>query len=54
MNLNFVNNPAFKKGMSIATAVAMGIGTVVSTLSDQKKEKEFEEMKKTLEKLQNK
>ena len=39
------------KGLGIATAVAMGISALVGSLNDQKKEREFEEMKKALAEL---
>lgn len=43
-----------KKAMNIALAVGAGIVTIVSTISDQNKEEEFENMKKALSELQNK
>lgn len=49
-----LNSPGLKKGMGIASALFMGLITVVSALSDQKKDREFEEMKQTLAELQNK
>ena len=38
----------------IGIAVAMGIATVFNKLADQRKEDEFEEMKRTLSELQKK
>ena len=54
MNLNFIKNPGFQKGLGIAAAIFAGIGAVSSALSDQKKEREFEELKKTVSELQKK
>ena len=53
MNLKF-NNPGFQKGLGIAAAIFAGLGAISSTLSDQKKEREFEELKKTVSELQKK
>ena len=53
MKIN-LNSPALKKGMGIASALFMGVVAVASALSDQQKDREFEEMKKTLAELQNK
>ena len=49
-----LNNPGLKKGMGVASALFMGLIAVVSALSDQQKDREFEEIKKTLSELQNK
>ena len=49
-----LNNPGLKKGLGVASTIVMCIGAVGSVLSDQKREQEFESMKKTLEELQNK
>ena len=54
MNLKFLNNPGFQKGLGIAAAIFAGLGAISSTLSDQKKEREFEELKKTASELQKK
>ena len=54
MKLNFFNNPGFQKGLGIAAAIFAGITAVSSALSEQKKEQEFEELKKTVSELQNK
>lgn len=45
------DNPGFKKALGIGSAIVMGIVAVANTLSDQKKEQEFEEMKKVLSEL---
>lgn len=50
MNLKF----DVKKVLSIGAAVVTGVVAVVNSLSDQKKAREFEDMKKTLSELQNK
>ena len=47
-----INSPVAKKVLGIASAVVMGIVTVTNALSEQKKNQEFEEMKKTLSELQ--
>lgn len=49
-----LNNPGLKKGLGIASVVFAGLMAVANALSDQKREQEFEEMKKTLSELQNK
>ena len=49
-----LNNPGLKKGLGVASTNVMCIGAVGTVLSDQKKEQEFEAMKKTLEELQKK
>ena len=47
-------NPSLQKGLGVASALFMGVVAVSNALSDQKKEKEFEEMKKAISKLQSK
>ena len=47
-----INSPVVKKVLGIASAVVMGVVTVTNALSEQKKNQEFEEMKKTLSELQ--
>lgn len=54
MKLNIIKNPALKKGLGVAAAIFTGIVAVGNALSDQKKEQEFEEMKKALAELQDK
>lgn len=49
-----VNNSTIQKVLSVATVVIAGIAAVGNTLTEQKKEKEFEEMKKAISELQNK
>lgn len=51
---DFVNNPLFKKGLGIAGAVMMGIVTMSDALANQRKEREYEEMKKIVSELQKK
>ena len=53
MKIDF-NNPGLKKGLGIAAVVFAGLMAVANALSDQKREQEFEEMKKALSDLQNK
>lgn len=48
-----VNKDLVKKGLGIASVVVTGVVAVVNALSDQKKEAEFEGMKKAIEELQN-
>ena len=50
----FINNPIVRKGFGIVSVIFTGISAVSGVLSEQKKNKEFEEMKKTLNELQNK
>lgn len=52
MKINF-DNPAFKKGLGIATVLIAGVSAINNALADQKKEQDFEEMKKTVSELQN-
>ena len=49
-----INVDVAKKALGVAAALVMGCVTVVSTLADQKKAAEFEDMKKVLSELQNK
>lgn len=48
-----VNKDLVKKGLGVLSVVAAGAVAVVNALSDQKKEAEFEGMKKAIEELQN-
>ena len=50
----FINNPIVRKGLGIVSVIFTGISAVSGVLSEQKKNKEFEEMKKTLNEPQNK
>ena len=54
MVIEILKNPAVKKGMGIASAVVSGLIAVDSKLSSQKKEAEYEALKKTVEELKNK
>lgn len=51
MKLDIIKNPAFKKGFGIVSVAFAGIAAVSSALSDQKREQEFEELKKTVSEL---
>ena len=53
MKINF-DGPSIKKMLGFASAIAVGCTAVINALSDQKKNAEFEEMKKTLSELKNK
>ena len=48
-----VNNPILKKGLGVASVVFAAIVAASNAMSDQKKDQEFEEMKKALSELQN-
>lgn len=50
MNINLGNLDA-KRIIGVATALGMGAMTVLSTLTDQKRAIEFEELKKTVSEL---
>ena len=52
--LDFVKKPGFQKGLGIAAAIVAGISAIRSTLSEQKKDQEFEDLKKAVNDLQNK
>lgn len=52
--LNLFGNPVVKKVAGITMAVVSGVFTVVGALADQKREQEFEAMKKTLSELTKK
>ena len=54
MVIEILKNPAVKKGIGIASAVASGLIAVDGKLSSQKKEAEYEALKKTVEELKNK
>lgn len=51
---NIVNNPILKKGAGIASIVVAGIVAITNAISDQKREEEFDALKKTVEQLQKK
>ena len=50
----FIESEGLKKGLGIASALVMAGVTFASSLSDQKKAKEFEDLKKAVAELQNK
>ena len=52
--IDFMNSPGLKKGLGIATVVFAGISAVASAITDQKKEQEFEDLKKVVSELQKK
>lgn len=54
MKLDVLNNPALKKGLGIASVAVAGIVAVSNALSSQKKEQEFEDLKKAVSELQKK
>lgn len=47
-----INSPDMKKALGFVSAVVMGIAAVANALTEQAKDREFEEMKKTLSELQ--
>ena len=49
-----LNNPVLGKVLGIVSVAAAGVVAVVGALSDQKKSREFEDMKKTVSELQDK
>ena len=51
---DIINNPGFKKGVGVASVLFAGITAISSAISDQKKEQEFEDLKKAVSDLQNK
>lgn len=48
---NLIKSPAFKKGIGIASAVIAGVIAMSDTIAEQKRDDEFEEMKKQIEEL---
>lgn len=48
-----INGDALKKGLGVLSVIAAGAVAVANALSDQKKEAEFEGLKKAVEELQN-
>lgn len=54
MKKDIFKSPGLKKGLGIVSIGITGIMAVMNALSDQKREQEFEEMKKTIAKLQDK
>lgn len=49
-----MDNPMLKKGLGVASVVFAAIVAASNAMSEQKKDREFESMKKALEELQNK
>ena len=49
---DFINNPILKKGLGYAGVVVAGVAAISNALSDQKKEKEFKELKEAVSELQ--
>ena len=49
---NLIKSPVFKKGIGIASAVIAGVITMSDTIAEQKRDDEFEEMKKQIAELQ--
>lgn len=47
------NNETVKKISGVAFAIGAGIFAVINTLSEQKRDQEFEDLKKTVEELKN-
>ncbi len=53
MKINsLIKSPVFKKGIGIASAVIAGIIAMSDTIAEQKRDDEFEEMKKQIAELQ--
>jgi hypothetical protein len=48
------NNETLKKVSGIAFAIGAGVFAVINSLSEQKRDEEFEDLKKTVEELKNK
>lgn len=49
---DLIKNPALRKGVGVASTVIACIAAVGEVISNQKKEEEFEEMKKRVEELE--
>lgn len=53
MKINdLIQNPALRKGIGVASTLIACIAAVGEVISNQKKEEEFEEMKKQIAELQ--
>ena len=50
---NLIKSPVFKKGIGIASAVIAGIIAMSDTIAEQKRDDEFEEMKKQIKELKS-
>lgn len=48
---NLIKSPVFKKRIGIASAVIAGVIAMSDTIAEQKRDDEFEEMKKQIEEL---
>ena len=48
---NLIKSPVFKKGIGIASAVIAGVIAMSDTIAEQKRDDEFEEMKKQIKEL---
>lgn len=51
---DIINSPGLKKGVGIASVIFAGVAAISNALTDQKKEQEFEDLKKAVSELQNK
>ena len=49
---NLIKSPVFKKGIGIASAVIAGVIAMSDAIAEQKRDDEFEEMKKQIAELQ--
>lgn len=54
INAEFLNDPKLKKAVNVAAALVAGLVAVSNAFADQKKEREFEELKKAVADLQSK
>ena len=54
MLLDIIKSPTVKKVMGIVSVVIAGVVAVDNALSEQKKDKEFEDMKNAISELQKK
>ena len=51
---DIINNPGLKKGLGIASVIFAGVAAISNAVADQKKEQEFEDLKKAVSDLQKK
>ena len=51
---DIINSPGLKKGVGIASVIFAGVAAISNALNNQKKEQEFEDLKKAVSELQNK
>lgn len=54
INTEFLNDPKLKNAMNVIAALAAGAAAVSKAFADQKKEQEFQDLKKAVAKLQEK